>query len=95
MDLGGPEVTRLRAAARLAALRAGAEAAWADDIADEALARLLVTERAPDNAVAWVRRVALATRDGWRLVTAERWHPPGCSQAHKRRYANRKRRGRE
>jgi RNA polymerase sigma factor (sigma-70 family) len=53
-----PEVDELRRSARRAARKAGAEDAWADDIADEAVARYFVESDRIDSPKPWIRRVA-------------------------------------
>ena len=52
------ELDELRRSARRAALKAGAEDAWADDIADEAVARYFVQSEEIDSPKPWIRRVA-------------------------------------
>lgn len=52
------EYQGLRRAAKLAACRAGATGTAVDEIADEALARLLLQDGPVNNPKAWVRRTA-------------------------------------
>lgn len=59
MDISQPnEYDGLRRAARLAASIAGATGAEVDEIADEAMARLLLQDGLVNNPKAWVRRTA-------------------------------------
>jgi DNA-directed RNA polymerase specialized sigma24 family protein len=59
VDTGQPdEYDGVRRAARLAASIAGAAGAEVDEIADEAMARLLLQEALVNNPKAWVRRTA-------------------------------------
>jgi DNA-directed RNA polymerase specialized sigma24 family protein len=59
VDTGQPnEYDGLRRAARLAASIAGAAGAEVDEIADEAMARLLLQDGLVNNPKAWVRRTA-------------------------------------
>lgn len=88
MEFISSEYTELRRAARGSANKAGAEDLWLDEIADEAMARLFLSDPPPDNPKAWVRRVArnLAT-DAFRAGPAEGWGDlpltnPGPGQNH-------------
>jgi len=52
------ELDELRRSARRAVMEAGADHAWADDIADEAVARYFVESEEIDRPEPWIRRVA-------------------------------------
>jgi DNA-directed RNA polymerase specialized sigma24 family protein len=52
------EIDALRKSARRAAVKAGAPDSWADDIADEAVARYFLTAEEIEKPTPWVRRVA-------------------------------------
>lgn len=74
MEFISSEFVDLRKAARGSASNAGADNLWLDEIADEAMARLFLSDPPPDNPKAWVRRVArnLAT-DAFRAGPPEGW----------------------
>lgn len=58
MDVTPSEFASLRSAARASVRKAGATDLWVDEIADEALSRLLVQDPPPEKPRAWVRHVA-------------------------------------
>jgi DNA-directed RNA polymerase specialized sigma24 family protein len=70
-----PEYDSLRRAARLAASIAGASGVAVDEIADEALARLLMQDALVNNPKAWVRstatRLAAQGQQRLRIQTAD------------------------
>lgn len=65
---------QLREAAVKRARNAGAPSAFVEDIADEAMTRLVAQDPAPDEPRAWVRRVVSnLVIDAWRKKPAAGW----------------------
>jgi RNA polymerase sigma factor (sigma-70 family) len=74
LDIDEGTYKEWRRTAQRAALKAGAQDAWLDDIADEAIEKLLGQDQQPENPNAWVYKVATnIARERHRKEPTEGW----------------------